>query len=43
MDGRKKMGEHVHVLEDGTVVFAKQGTTEKDYKGAVIDISGLKF
>ena len=30
-------------LEDGTVVFAKQGTTEKDYKGAVIDISGLKF
>ena len=30
-------------LKDGSVVFAKQGTDVKDYKGVTIDISGLTF
>ena len=30
-------------MEDGTVLFAKQGTTSKDYRDVTIDITGLYF
>ncbi len=30
-------------MEDGTVLFAKQGSSTKDYRGVTIDISGLEF